>query len=115
MQGSQGGNQTPKGRPQEDPNGKSEGNANSKDPKKSWNKKAKEAKDQAAFDFAAFVSKTVDKAVAKSTKAAAKKRKTKESDDDLAAFDLRDFNYEDMENLKIASDEEGEISDEVSC
>ena len=37
-----------------------------------------------------------------------KKRKsdTESSDDDLNVFDLKDFNYEDMENLKIDSNDD---------
>ena len=60
--------------------------------------------------MAAFVKKAVEKGVKKSLKAqATKKRKEAseaESDDDLNAFDPKDFNYEDMDNLKIDSDDE---------
>ena len=47
------------------------------------------------------------KEVKKGVKLYAKKRKSDESsDDDLNAFDLKDFNYDDMDNLKIDSEDE---------
>ena len=47
------------------------------------------------------------KQIKKDLSAFTKKRKKEDSDssdDDLAAFDLKDFNYEDMDNLKIDDD-----------
>ena len=73
---------------------------------KTWSRKAQEAKDKSKADMAAFIQAEVAK-VFKKTATAAKKRKAEEgeidSDDDssLAAFDLKDFNYEDMDNLVI--------------
>ena len=47
------------------------------------------------------------KEVKKGVKLYAKKRKSEDSsDDDLNAFDLKDFNYDDMDNLKIDSEDE---------
>ena len=78
---------------------------------KTWSKKAEEAKEKAKGECHAFVRKEIAKGVKKQMKkdlsAFAKKRKSDcsdSSDDDLAAFDLKDFNYEDMENLKIDDD-----------
>ena len=59
--------------------------------------------------MAAFVQKEVAKSYMKMVKAH-KKRKSDDSDDDsLAAFDIADFNYEDMENLSI-DDDKTEVS-----
>ena len=63
----------------------------------------------------AFIQKEIKKGIQKGVKELAayeKKRKSDEdSDDDLNAFlgknDLEDFNYSDMDNLKIDSDDEG--------
>ena len=75
---------------------------------KTWSKKAEEAKEKAKGEYHAFVRKEIAKGVKKQIKkdlsAFTKKRKKDDSDssdDDLAAFDLKDFNYEDMDNLKI--------------
>ena len=35
-----------------------------------------------------------------------KRKSSDDSDDELNAFDLKDFNYEDMENLRIDSDDD---------
>ncbi len=57
------------------------------------------------------------KGVKKDLKAMAKKRKASEDSESAGElhgfekFDLKDFNYEDMENLKIDDD----VNDEVSC
>ena len=69
-----------------------------------WNSPSK-----AKNDLAAFVQKEVAKGVKASLAAsAAKKRKSdsESSDEDLNMFDLKDFNYEDMENLKIDSEDD---------
>ena len=53
------------------------------------------------------IAKGVKKKIKKDLSAFTKKRKQDDSDssdDDLAAFDLKDFNYEDMDNLKIEDD-----------
>ena len=75
---------------------------------KTWSKKAEEAKEKAKGECHAFVRKEIAKGVKKQIKkdlsAFTKKRKKDDSDssdDDLAAFDLKDFNYEDVDNLKI--------------
>ena len=75
---------------------------------KTWSKKAQESKDKAKKDLAAFVKSAVNKAVAEATKK--RKSKSDDSDDELAAFDLKDFNYEDMENLTLDDKEDGEVS-----
>ena len=87
---------------------KSESNGNKSSGKfknKTWSCKAKEAKQASKNDLASFIKKEVKKGVKKDLKALSKKRKSKESDSkedgELHMFDLKDFNYEDMENLKI--------------
>jgi hypothetical protein len=95
-------------------NGSSEGKSDGGSKNKTWSKKASEEKAKADGMMAALVKKQVKKAMKKhkSNLAAYASKKRKESDDsesdsscDLAAFDLKDFNYEDMENLKIDDDE----------
>ena len=77
---------------------------------KTWARKASENKSKAKLDLAAFIKQAVKKGAKNSLKAqTTKKRKEAseaESDDDLNAFDPKDFNYEDMDNLKIDSDDE---------
>ena len=76
---------------------------------KTWSRKAEEAKKEAQNDMAAFVQKEVAKSYMKMVKAH-KKRKSDDSDDDsLAAFDIADFNYEDVENLSV-DDDKTEVS-----
>lgn len=79
---------------------------------KTWNRKASEAKKQTRKDLAAFIKKTVKDKVQKELSAIDKKRAA-ESDDSSDEFDLnaldgelKNFNYSDMENLHINSDEE---------
>ena len=70
---------------------------------KTWSRKAQDNKDKTQKDLAAFIAQTVADEVAK----AAKKRKPDEDesseDGELLAFEktLKDFNYEDMENLSL--------------
>ncbi len=84
---------------------------------KTWNHKAVEANKESKNDLAAFIRKEVKKGFKKDLKAMAKKRKaTEDSDSDgelhcSKRFELKDFNYEDMKNLKIDND----VSNEVSC
>ena len=61
--------------------------------------------------MAAFVQKEVAKSYMKMVKAHKKRKSDDDSSEDgsLAAFDLADFNYEDMENLKIDDDTEVSI------
>ena len=92
--------------------GKQQGSSdnNKKNGNKTWSRKAEEAKKEAQNDMAAFVQKEVAKSYMKMVKAH-KKRKCDDSDDDsLAAFDIADFNYEDMENLNIDDDDKTEVS-----
>ena len=85
-------------------------NGSKKSTNKSWSRKAAdEATDKSKKDLAAFIRKEAKKIVKKDLKAYNKKRKNEtddsESEDlDLNAFDLKDFNYEDMEALKITDD-----------
>ena len=83
-------------------------NSFSKSRNKTWSRKAQEAKKKTSSDLAAFIKKEVGKAM----KTASKKRKSDDDDDSLNAFDLKDFNYEDMENLKI---DDGLSEGEASC
>ena len=75
---------------------------------KTWKRSADDNKKKASKDFNVVESKK--KA---SGKSAQKKRKSdSDSDDDTVAslnnIDLKDFNYEDMDNLKIDSDSDGD-------
>ncbi len=84
---------------------------------KSWTKKADDAAKAEKKELAAFVKKAIAKGVRKELNSIDKKRKADSDDEfDLNALDaeLKEFNYEDMQNLKIDSDEEGEVVDEVS-
>ena len=78
---------------------------------KTWSRKANEAKEESKKDLAAFIKKAVAKGVQKELNNTEKKKKRKASFD-MNAFDgeLKDFNYEDMENLKIDSDDESSVS-----
>ena len=87
---------------------KKDNNSFSKSNNKTWSRKAQEAKKKTSSDLAAFIKKEVGKAM----KTASKKRKSDDDDDSLNAFDLKDFNYEDMENLKI---DDGLSEGEASC
>ena len=70
---------------------------------KTWSLKAKDEETSTKADLAAFVKKEVKKGA----QLYAKKRKSdKSSDDDLNAFDLKDFDYDQMDNLKIDSEDE---------
>ena len=70
---------------------------------KTWSRKAKDEETSTKADLAAFVKKEVKKGV----QLYAKKRKSDESsDNDLNAFDLKDFDYDKMDNLKIDSEDE---------
>ena len=80
---------------------------------KTWSRKATESSQSSKKDLAAFIKKQVAKGVQKELLSSDKKRKAKE-DLDLNAFegDLRGFNYEDMDNLKIDSDDES-VTDSI--
>ena len=89
---------------------------------KVWKRKSEESKASTKKELAALVSKAVAKGVKKELAAISKgKRKSEDSDEDGECYllssvvdgDLDGFNYEEMENLKIDSDDEA--SDEVSC
>ena len=77
---------------------------------KTWDCKAAEAKASSSKEIAAFVKTAIAKGVAKELNAAQRKRKANDSSSDkegeLHCIDLKDFNYEDMENLKISSDDD---------
>ena len=82
---------------------------------KTWSRKAEESTKSSKKDLAAFIKKAVSTGVKKELNAVDKKRKAKDDDLDLHAFDedLKGFNYTDMDNLKIESDDES--TGEVSC
>ena len=81
-------------------------------PKQDLEPQSGQRQSQDKSDLAAFISKEVAKGIKKSHKdlaAMQKKRKSAKRDSsdsecDLNAFDLKDFNYEDMENLNIDDD-----------
>ncbi len=81
---------------------------------KKWNRKHSESKtDDSKKELAAFIKKQVAKGVRKELNTASKKRKSDSDDElDLNALekDLDDFNYDDMDNLKIDSDDDSEVS-----
>ena len=66
--------------------------------------------------MASFIKKSVAKGVQKELNSIDKKRKAKDDKLDLNAFDgdLKGFNYEDMDNLKIESDDETLVGG-ISC
>ena len=74
---------------------------------KTWKRQADSGKDKAKKDLAAFVRKTIRAEL----NAFSKKRKSDDVEEgEIDAFDLSGFNYKDMDNLKIESDD-----DSVSC
>ena len=79
---------------------------------KSWNKKVKKASKETKKDLAAYVAKEVCKSVRKELAAVDKKRKLDDSNSDgeihTIEAKLKDFNYKDMDNLKIDSDNDFE-------
>ena len=79
---------------------------------KTWTRKSEESKSKTNKELHALVKKAIAKGVRKELQAASKKRKSDDSSDEegehnMLDFDLKDFNYEDMENLKI--DDEVEV------
>ena len=94
--------------------GKSSGN-DGKFKNKTWTRKAAESSNASKNDLKAFIRKEIQKGVKKDLKALGKKKRKSSDDSDSSdadgyLFDLKDFNYEDMENLKIDDD----VTDEVS-
>ena len=97
--------------------GESNGNQSyGKSKNKTWSRKAEEAKDASKKDLAVFIRKEAKKQVKKDLKTISKKRKSEDSDSDgelhMLDLDLKDFNYDDMENLKI--NDEDTVTDEIS-
>ena len=85
---------------------------------KTWTRKAEESASSSKKELAAFLAKSVQKQVKKELASIQKKKKRKSEDSDeegeclLAEVldgDLKGFNYDDMNNLKI-----DDVSDEVS-
>ena len=75
---------------------------------KSWSRKADDANKQGKKDLAAFIKKQVADGVQKELSGSKGEKKRKASFD-LNAFDeedLKGFNYQDMDNLKIESDDD---------
>ena len=83
---------------------------------KTWKRKAEDSAKSTKKDLASFIKKSVAKGVQKELNSLDKKRKAKDDELDLNAFDgdLKGFNYEDMDNLKIESDDETSVGG-TSC
>ncbi len=80
---------------------------------KTWTKNADDSKRESSKELNAIVKKAIAKGVRKELNAIQAKRKTDDSSDEEAEFhmiekslDLKDFNYADMDNLKIEDDDE---------
>ncbi len=79
---------------------------------KTWTKNADDGKRESKKELNAIVKKAIAKGVRKELNSIQAKRKTDDSSDEdvaihmLEAFDLKDFNYADMENLKIKTEDE---------
>jgi hypothetical protein len=80
---------------------------------KTWTKNADDSKRDSKKELNAIVKKAIAKGVKKELNAIQAKRKTDDSSDEDGelhmleqAFDLKDFNYADMENLKIKEEDE---------
>ena len=74
---------------------------------------AQESTKSSKKDLAAFIKKAVSQGVRRELNSIDKKRKGDDLDLNAIDMDLNGFNYEDMDNLKIDSDDES-VS-EVSC
>ena len=79
---------------------------------KSWSRKADDATNSSKKDLAAFIKKSVAKGVRQEMNKIDKKRSQSDSSDedgfDLNALskDIDGFNYQDMDSLKIESDDD---------
>ncbi len=79
---------------------------------KTWTRKADEGSKKSKQELNAFMKKAIKAGVQKELKAFdTDKKKRKNANEDLAAFDvddadLKEFNYADMDNLKIDTDDE---------
>ena len=84
----------------------------------SWSRKADDGKRESKKELNAIVKKAIATGVRKELNSIQAKRKTDDSSDEdgelymLEAFDLKDFNYADMENLKIKTEDEVSVWDE---
>ena len=74
---------------------------------RTWQKKAAEGSASSKKELAAFVKKAVQKGVQKELAAIDTKKRKSDDDAELHAFDmdLKDFNYDDMENLTLSNGE----------
>ena len=81
---------------------------------KTWSRnKSESSTSESKKELQAFIKKQVAKGVRKELNSVSKKRKSDSDDElDLNALDndLEDFNYNDMDNLKIDSDDNSEVS-----
>ena len=98
-----------------DNTGGNSGKAKGKGKNKTWKNKSKDKTDKSKEELAAFVKKASKSGLQQSLKSIDKKHKSNSDDDsmDLHAMDieLKEFNYEDMENLVIDDKEDGEVDD----
>ena len=89
-----------------------ERDSKSKYANKTWTRKADEGSKKSKQELNAFMKKAIKAGVQKELKAVdTDKKKRKNTNEDLAAFDvddadLKEFNYADMDNLKIDTDDE---------
>ena len=81
---------------------------------KTWKRSASDDKAKTKKELNAIVKKAIKEGVKKELAALDKKRKGSGSDSEVEVnavdLDLKDFNYEDMENLTLSDTEDGEVS-----
>ena len=85
------------------------GKAKGKGKNKTWKNKSKDEADKSKEELAAFIKKAVKSGLQQELKSIDKKRNDSM---DIHAMDieLKEFNYEDMENLVISDKEDGEVN-----
>jgi len=85
------------------------GKAKGKGKNKTWKKKSKDEADKSKEELAAFIKKAVKSGLQQELKSIDKKRNDSM---DIHAMDieLKEVNYEDMENLVISDKEDGEVN-----
>jgi hypothetical protein len=88
-----------------------ERDSKSKYANKTWTRKADEGNKKSKQELNSFMKKAIKAGVQKELAAIDPSKKKRKTDEDLAAFDIKDadlkeFNYDDMDNLKIDSDDD---------